>query len=118
MRDNTPNYFPEVRYPTTISPLATERERQQRHEATQRAIRERQQRDAQRAAEREKAAQERAASELEAYKEERRRQWIGATGSEAGFEAAWPKMREEFATRGSLRDQIAAEMKASGLYSL
>lgn len=115
-----PNYFPEMgRFPTTVSPAQREREARERHEATDRAIRERQAEDAQLAAEREQRQREQAAAQLEAYREDRRRHWIATTGSEEGFAAAWPKLREEYANRAPDPVQRATErLRSTGMYSL
>src|SRR5215213_1219554 len=112
-----PNWFRQFDAPTRYTPEQLERERQARSEATERAIEARQAREAALVEQRERERLERAAGELDAYKAERRIKWIAATGSEDGFLAAWPAMRERYvAERGSMKEQLMAELRATGNY--
>lgn len=106
-------------WPTRVSPEQIERERAERKARTDAAIKARQKRDAERAAEREHQRQQDAAAGLEAYKDQQRERWISATGSVAGFEAAWPAMRAEYATgRPDRVEHYTEKLRASGRYSL
>jgi hypothetical protein len=111
-----PNYFPEGNRRTYYPYSAVQEESRRRSEATQRAIEESRKRDAALAEQREQERLARAAGELDAHIEQARQRWIAATGSEVGFAAEIPRLRAQFAERGSLVDQIRAEMRASGQY--
>lgn len=104
---------PETPFPTTYTRQMSERFATQRRAEIEAAVKARQERDAKLAEEREQKAKERAAAELEAYREDRRRHWVAATGSEEGFASAWPTLRAAWvADRLDPVEQAKAELRA------
>jgi hypothetical protein len=99
---------------TTIHPAQLQRAAAERRAEIERAIKARQERDAEAAEARERKARERAASGLEQYREEQRMRWLAAAGSEDGFSAAWPSLRQQYVLeRQNAVDKAVDELRAA-----